>query len=263
MNNLQVLKYENHEIRTVTINDEPWWVGKDVCLAFGDTNYRRSLLKIDNDEKGVSQMFTPGGKQNMTVINEPGLYSLLFTMEPQKANMDSSLVEDRIRKLKRFKRWVTHEVLPSIRKNGMYARDELLDNPDLLLDVITKLKKEREERLRLEAQVISNRPKIVFADAVAAAQSSILIGELAKLLKQNGIEMGQNRLFIWMRNNGYLIKRKGLDYNMPTGYSMEKKLFTIKESSISHADGHISVSKTPKITGVGQQFFMNLFLQER
>jgi anti-repressor protein len=262
MNNIQIFNYENNEIRTVMVNDEPWWVGKDICLTFGDTNYRRSLLKIDNDEKGVSQITTLGGKQNMTVINESGLYSLLFAMEPQKANIDSSLVEERIRKLKRFKRWVTHDVLPSIRKNGMYARDELLDDPDLLMDVISKLKSERAKRLELEETVKTNRSKVVFADAVAAAQSSILVGELAKLLKQNGVEIGQNRLFIWMRDNGYLIRRKGTDYNMPTQYSMEKELFTIKETSINHSDGHISVSKTPKITGIGQQYFMNLFLQE-
>lgn len=157
------------------------------------------------------------------------------------------------------------EVLPSIRKHGGYLTpekvEEALLNPDTLIRLATDLKTEREKRMQLEEQAHRDRPKVLFADAVATAKSSILIGELAKLLKQNGIDIGQNRLFEWMRCNSYLIRRKGTDYNMPTQKAMESGLFEIKETSITHADGHISVNKTPKVTGRGQQYFINRFLQ--
>ncbi|MDK3882543.1 phage antirepressor KilAC domain-containing protein [Staphylococcus pseudintermedius] len=116
---------------------------------------------------------------------------------------------------------------------------------------------------QLEAKIERDKPKIVFADAVATTKTSILVGELAKIIKQNGVNIGQRRLFEWLRQNGYLIKRKGVDYNMPTQYSMERELFEIKETTISHSDGHTSISKTPKVTGKGQQYFVNKFLKEK
>ncbi|MCY9510669.1 phage antirepressor KilAC domain-containing protein, partial [Paenibacillus larvae] len=160
---------------------------------------------------------------------------------------------------KQFKRWVTHEVLPSIRKTGMYATDELLDNPDLLILAATKLKEEREARRQLENQVKSDRPKVLFADSVTASPTSILVGELAKMLKQNGFDIGEKRLFEWMRKQGYLIKRKGTDRNIPTQRAMEMGLFEIKETAVTHSDGHVTINKTFKVTGKGQVYFINKF----
>lgn len=261
MNELaRVFNYQEKQVRTVTKENEPWFVAKDICAAFGDTNYRRSLLRIDDDEKGVSQIDTPGGKQNMVIVNEPGLYSLLFSMEPQKANMDIAIIEERVQKLKKFKRWITHEVLPSIRKHGVYAKDELLNNPDLFIQALERLKEERTAKELAEAKIEQDKPKVLFADAVSTSKTSILVGELAKLIKQNGVNMGQNRLFQWLRESGYLINRRGNDFNMPTQKSMELGLFQIKETPIVHSDGHINVSKTPKVTGRGQQYFIAKFL---
>lgn len=165
----------------------------------------------------------------------------------------------------KFQAFVADEVIPSIRKHGGYLTpekvEEALLNPDTLIRLATDLKIEREKRMQLEAQAQKDKPKVLFADAVATAKTSILIGELAKLLKQNGVDIGQNRLFDWMRRNGFLIQRKGTDYNMPTQRAMESGLFEIKETSITHADGHVSVNKTPKVTGKGQQYFINRFLQ--
>lgn len=166
----------------------------------------------------------------------------------------------------RFQAKVADEVIPSIRKHGAYMTPETLQaailNPDYLLQVVTALKEETDKRKALEAQAEANRPKVLFADSVATSRDSILVGELAKVLKQNGVETGQNRLFETLRNMGYLIKRQGTDYNMPTQRAMELGLFEIKETTITHADGHISVRKTPKVTGKGQQYFVNLFLKQ-
>jgi len=271
MNELKI--FENKEfgqVRTVEIDNTPYFVGKDVCEAFGDTNYRRSLAALDEGDKGVSQIDTPGGKQNMVIVNESGLYSLLFQMQPQKAkgvSQNDLAIEERIQKLKRFKHWVTSEVLPSIRKHGAYMTpekiEEVLLNPDTIIRLATDLKAEREQRIALEAKVEQDKPLVLFANSVAVAQTSILVGELAKLLKQNGINIGQNRLFESLRNKGFLIKRKGSDWNMPTQRSMEMGLFEIKETIISHSDGHTSISKTVKVTGKGQIYFVDLFLKKK
>lgn len=166
----------------------------------------------------------------------------------------------------RFQALVADEIIPSIRRHGMYATAEtvekMLSDPDTAIRLLNEIKSEREKRIALEEKAEQDKPLIAFANSVSVARTSILIGELAKLLKQNGIDMGQNRLFAWMREKGYLISRKGTDYNMPTQRSMERGLFEIKESTVSHADGHTSISKTPKITGKGQIYFINLFLGE-
>lgn len=265
MNELQQFNFDGSTVRTVTINEEPYFVGKDICEAFGDSNYRRSLSRLEDEEKGVSQINTLGGKQNMTVVNESGLYSLLFQMQPQKAkgvSQNDPLIEERIQKLKRFKRWVTSEVLPAIRKHGAYAVDDLLDDPDLAIKAFTALKEERAKRKALEAQNTKMLPKAVFADAVTTSDSCILIGDLAKLLRQNGVEIGQKRLFEYLRNHGFLIKRRGADWNSPTQRAMEMGLFEIKETAITHSDGHVTISKTTKVTGKGQVYFVNRFLGE-
>ena len=186
----------------------------------------------------------------MTVINESGLYSLILSSKLPNA--------------KKFKHWVTSEVLPSIRKHGAYMTPETLEqaltSPDFLIKLATELKTEKEKRQALEVQAEENKPKVLFADAVSVSNTSILVGDLAKIIKQNGVNIGANRLFAWLRDNGYLIKRKGNDYNMPTQYSMDLKLFEVKETVITHSDGHTSISKTPKVTGKGQQYFVNKFL---
>ena len=261
MKDLQIFKNEEFgTIRTVTVDDEPWFVGKDVCEAFGDTNYRRSLATLDEDEKGVSQMTTPGGIQNMTIINESGLYSLLFNMQPQKAkgvSQNEQAVNERIQKLKRFKHWVTHEVLPSIRKTGGYiAGQESMSDSELMAKALLVAQRQIEERNKL---IDTMKPKALFADAVSASHTSILIGDLAKILKQNGVEIGQKRLFAWLRENRYLIK-SGSDYNMPTQRSMEMGLFEIKESTVNNPDGSVRINRTTKVTGKGQQYFINKFL---
>lgn len=247
MNGLQIFNNEEFgQIRTVTIDNEPWFVGKDVAEALGYSEPRSAVSKkVDDADKGVAEMETPSGKQNMTIINESGLYALIFG-----SKLDSA---------KRFKHWVTSEVLPSIRKHGMYAVDELVNNPELLIKVATELKEEREKNKRLEADNERMRPKEVFADAVATSRQSILIGQLAKLICQNGHEIGQQRLFRWMRENGYLMKH-GSNYNMPMQRYVEQGLFEIKESSVTNPDGSVRLTRTTKVTGKGQQYFINKFL---
>lgn len=246
----EIFNFHGRTVRTVTVNDTPYFVGKDVAEILGYAKARNALsTHVDSEDAlkwGV--MDELGRKQETTIINESGLYSLILS--------------SRLPQAKEFKRWVTSEVLPTIRKNGLFATDELLDNPDFAIATLQRLKEEREAKKLLEAQIEADRPKVLFADAVSASHTSILVGELAKLISQNGYKIGANRLFSWMRENGYLIKRKGSDWNMPTQRSMDLKLFEIKETNVQHADGHISVNKTPKVTGKGQQYFINKFLSE-
>lgn len=269
MNDLQI--FNNKEfgnVRAVIVDGLPWFVGKDVCEAFGYTNYRRSLLSIDECDKGVSQIDTPGGRQNMVVINESGLYSLLFQMQPQKArgvSQNDTLINERIEKLHRFKHWVTSEVLPSIRKNGGYiAGQENMTDDELLAKALMVANNKIAERDRIiehqKAKIEYDRPKTIFADAVATSNTSILVGDLAKIICQNGVQIGQKRLFAWLRDNGYLIKRKGADWNMPTQKSIEMGLFEIKESTHINGSGCNVTTKTPKATGKAQIYFVNKFL---
>lgn len=269
MNDLQ--KFNNKEfgnVRAVVVNDLPWFVGKDVCEAFGDTNYRRSLSNIDESDKGVSQIDTPGGKQNMVVINESGLYSLLFQMQPQKAkgvSQNDALINERIEKLHRFKHWVTSEVLPSIRKNGGYiAGQETMSDEELMAKALLVANNKIAERDKIieqkQARIEQMKPKEIFADAVATSHTSILVGDLAKLICQNGVQIGQKRLFVWLRDKGYLIK-SGSSYNMPTQRYIEQGLFEIKESNLVNPDGSVRITRTPKVTGKGQVYFVNKFLK--
>lgn len=246
MNEIKV--YKNHEfgeIRTVSIDGDPWLVGRDVAQALGYSNPRDAISKhVDLEDKGVAKCDTPGGTQDLTVINESGLYSLVLSSKLPGA--------------KKFKRWVTSEVLPSIRKHGGYiAGQEEMSGEELMAKALMFAERKLKEK---DAQIQEMRPKALFADAVAASGNSILIGELAKMLRQNGVDMGEKRLFAWMRDNGYLVKRKGTDYNMPSQRSMEMGLFQIKETVVNHASGYTSVNKTPKVTGKGQTYFINKFL---
>ena len=268
MNDLQI--FNNKEfgnVRAVIVDGLPWFVGKDVCEAFGDTNYRRSLLSIDECDKGVSQIDTPGGRQNMVVINESGLYSLLFQMQPQKArgvSQNGTLINERIEKLHRFKHWVTSEVLPSIRKNGGYiAGQETMTDDELLAKALMVANNKIAERDRIiehqKAKIEYDRPKTIFADAVATSNTSILVGDLAKIICQNGVQIGQKRLFAWLRDNGYLMK-SGSSYNMPIQRYVQQGLFEVKERSIQNPDGSVRITITPKITGKGQLYFVTKFL---
>lgn len=254
MTDLQIFNSpEFGAIRTIEKDGEPWFVGKDVATALGYNNPRDAFKKhIDEEDKGVAKCDTLGGTQETTIINESGLYSLVLSSKLPTA--------------KKFKRWVTNEVIPSIRKHGAYMTPETLEkvllSPDTLMQLAQNLKDEQEKRKALEAQIESQKPAVLFTGAVETSKTSILIGELAKMLKQNGVNIGQNRLFEWLRQNGYLIKRNGTDYNMPTQRSMDMGLFEIKETTINNPDGSIKISKTPKVTGKGQVYFINLFLNK-
>ena len=244
MNELQVFKNQEFgQVRTLTLNDEPWFVGKDVAEALGYAEPRSAVSKkVDDADRGVAEMETPSGKQNMTIINESGLYALIFGSKLESAQ--------------KFKRWVTSEVLPALRKTGQYQVKELSGS-----ELMAKALIEAQNVLAAkDKQIEEMKPKALFADAVATSHTSILVGELAKILKQNGIDMGQKRLFAWLRENGFLIKRKGTDYNMPTQKAMDLGLFEIKEGSYVNGSGVNITTKTPKVTGKGQQYFINKFL---
>lgn len=252
MDGLQI--FNNPEfgaIRTMETGGEPWFVGKDVAEVLGYQNASKAVMAHVDDEDKVFEMLSvsdsPNGNLVKTaLINESGLYSLVLSSKLPNA--------------KKFKRWITAEVLPSLRKHGLYAADELLNNPDLMIQAMEALKSERAKNKVLTEKTRQDAPKVLFADSVTASHTSILIFDLAKLLRQNGVDIGGNRLFDWMRDNGYLVRRKGTDYNMPTQKSMEMGLFEVKETSITHSDGHTSVNKTPKVTGKGQIYFINKFL---
>ncbi|MCI1750911.1 MAG: phage antirepressor KilAC domain-containing protein [Megasphaera cerevisiae] len=251
--------FENSEfgnIRTLVVDQEPWFVGKDIAEALGYANTRDALIShVDTEDKQClrSQNTTfEIPNRGLTIINESGLYSLVLSSKLPTA--------------KKFKRWVTAEVLPAIRKHGGYLTPEKVEdvllNPDTIIRLATELKTERAKRMEHEKRLIQDRPKVIFANSVSVSDTSILISEQAKLLRQNGIDIGQNRMFQWLRDNRYLISRKGTDYNMPTQRSMDLGLFMIKETTINHSDGHISISKTPKVTGKGQIYFVNKFFNK-
>ena len=255
MNEMRVFHYKDNQVRTGDVNGETWFVLKDVCaiLEMDTTQLKKVADRLDADEKGRTQVTTPGGIQETWIINESGLYSVILRSDKEEA--------------KPFRKWVTSEVLPSVRKHGAYMTpaviERTLTDPDYIIQLATTLKQERQRRKALEQQAEADRPKVLFADAVSASHTSILVGELAKLLRQNGVNIGQNRLFSWLRDNGYLIRRSGTDYNMPTQRSMEMGLFSIKETAISRSDGSVTVSKTVKVTGRGQTYFVDRFLSNR
>lgn len=269
MNNLTVFQNEQFgNVRTISQNGEPWFVAADVCKVLAHSNPTMAVKGLDDDEKmtlnfaeakhtdGMTLNFCDprstgnrGGAQSIVVINEPGLYQLVIRSNKPEA--------------KAFKRWITHEVIPAIRKHGAYATPEMIDkmlgDPDVMIRTLTALKEERAKNAALTAQAEADKPKVLFADSVSAAQTSILIGELAKLINQNGVSIGQQRLFKWMRDNGYLMKN-GASYNLPTQRSMETGLFEIKETTINNPDGSVRLTRTPKVTGKGQVYFINKFL---
>lgn len=238
-------------VRAVSINNEPYFVGKDVAEILGYSNPRKAMIDhVDAEDKGVTKCDTLGGTQEMTIINESGLYSLILSSKLPKA--------------KEFKRWVTSEVLPTIRKTGGYVNNtaQFVDSyfGQLNLEQKHALTLMFDESKRMSEQLKEQAPKVLFANAVETAHTSILIGDLAKIIKQNGVDIGQKRLFEWMRQNGYLIKG-GSSKNMPTQRSMDQELFEVKETTINNPDGSVRVTKTTKVTGKGQTYFINKFLQ--
>lgn len=254
---MQEIQIFNHadfgEVRTIHEAGVVLFCGNDVAKALGYGNARDAL---NRHCKGVVKRDTPtaSGTQEMSFIPESDLYRLVFRSKLPGAE--------------RFTDWVTMEVLPSIRKNGGYisGQSEMSDAELMAKAVLAaqKVIEERDQKIScLTAQADEMRPKALFADSVSASSSSVLIGELAKILRQNGVDMGEKRLFAWMREEGYLIKRRGADWNMPTQRSMEMGLFRIKETAVSHSDGHTTINKTPKVTGKGQQYFINKFLGAR
>lgn len=205
MDNLQTWNYGSSEIRTIEKDGEPWFVGKDVAAVLGYAKPENAIARhVDDEDKSTTPFQGTAYETRATIINESGLYSLILSSKLPNA--------------KKFKRWVTNEVLPSIRKHGAYMTDQTLEqaltSPDFLIQLATQLKEEKEQRKQLEVKVEHDRPKVLFAESVSASKTSILVGELAKILKQNGVDTGQTRLFAWMRENGYLIKRRGNDYNI-------------------------------------------------
>ena len=241
------------EIRTITKDNETYFVGKDVAKALGFTNPRDAIAThVFDEDKGVDTIDTLGGKQSMTVINESGVYALVFG--------------SRLESAKRFKHWVTSEVLPSIRMNGGYiAGQETLSDDELMAKALLVAQNKIAERDSIiaekNAQIEQMKPKQIFADSVETSRTSILVGDLAKLICQNGVKIGQKRLFEWMRQNGYLMKY-GTSRNMPMQKYIEQGLFEIKESSVQSPNGNVRVAITPKVTGKGQVYFINKFLNE-
>lgn len=245
----EMMTFTNDEfgnIRTLTIGGEPWFIARDIAEALGYAKARNAIAShVDNeDKKDAPIRGTLGGTQNMTIINESGMYALILGSKLPTA--------------KKFKRWVTAEVLPAIRKHGAYMTDEkaydVTHNAAGLADLLQQAAEQLREK---DVEIERMKPKELFADSVAASKTTILIGELAKIMRGNGINIGQNRLFAWMRENGYLIARKGSDWNMPTQKAMDLGLFRVKETTINHADGSTTIAKTVKVTGKGQQYFIN------
>ena len=229
-------------VRIILQDNEPWFVAKDVCECLAISKHRDAISRLDTDERGSLKVDTLGGKQEMATVNEYGLYSLVMSSRKPEA--------------KEFKRWITHDVLPALRKTGSYS----MSIPQTLPEALRAYADEVEQHNKTKALVEAQRPKVLFADAVSTSNTDILVGDLAKLLSQNGYAVGQNRLFEQLRNEGFLISRKGNSYNMPTQRAMEMGLFRIKETAITHSDGRVSLNKTPKVTGKGPQYFINRFI---
>ena len=250
MSNIQIFNYNSVEVRTIQKDGEPWFVLRDVCNVLGLGTPARVAERLDPDEVSQTHITdSMGRQQETTIINESGLYNVILRSDKPEA--------------KPFRKWVTSEVLPTIRRHGMYATpdtvEKMLADPDTTIKLLETIKQERAARLALEAKAEADKPKVLFADAVSASHTSILVGDLAKLLRQNGVEIGQNRLFSFLREKGYLCSQ-GERYNLPTQRSMDRGWFQVKETTINQPNGSVRITRTVKVTGKGQQYFINLFL---
>lgn len=244
---IQKFDFRGASLRTLTDEaGEPWFVAKDVCNVLGYTNASKAINDhVDQEDKLNNESLSSLGQRGGWLVNESGLYSLVLSSKLPTA--------------KEFKRWVTHEVLPSIRKHGGYmAGQERMTPEQMALASMRWLQSKVDEQAK---QLKAQEGKVLFANAVESAKTSILVGDLAKILKGNGVDIGQKRLFAWLREHGWLIKARGSSWNMPTQKSMDLGLFEIKETTVTHADGHTTINKTPKVTDKGQTYFTNLFLK--
>ncbi len=256
MNDLKI--FENPafgSVRVVERDGDPWFVAKDVAISLeypaSSISQMKNLLSSVPDEwKGLNPIMTPGGEQEVVTLSEQGLYFFLGRSDKPKALP--------------FQKWLAGEVLPSIRRHGAYLTpakiEEVLLNPDTLIRLATDLKEERARCVALEEKAAADRPKVVFAESVEVAQTSILVGEMAKLIKQaTGYDTGQDRFFAWLRANGYLHSKKGSQYNLPTQRSVDAGWMEIKEGTRIGSSGECHITRTPKISGRGQIYFINLF----
>lgn len=245
-NEIQKFDFKGAALRTLTDEaGEPWFVLKD-CMSILDLGNPTETVKMfDKDEFSTTEVIDSIGRRQQTyIISEPGLYRLVMKSRKPEA--------------KEFQRWVTHEVLPSIRKHGGYmAGQERMTPEQMALASMRWLQSNVDEQAK---QLKAQEGKVLFANAVETARMSILVGDFAKILKSNGIDIGPRRLFAWLREHGWLIKAKGSSWNMPTQKAMDLHLFEIKETTISHSGGHTTINKTPKMTGKGQTYFAKLFL---
>lgn len=243
MNDIQLFDNPDFGQIRAMINEsgEPMFVAKDVCSVLGISKYRDAISSLDEDEGCPVVVDTPGGAQKMTAVTEPGFYKLVMRSRKPEA--------------KAFQRWVTHEVLPALRRDGGYmvARDETPEETMARALVIAQTTIDRQKNRISELE-----PKALFADAVAASDGTCLVGELAKMLRQNGVEVGQNRLFAMLREDGYL-GNVGQNRNVPTQRAMDLGLFRIKETAVTHSDGHVTINRTPKVTGKGQIYFVKRY----
>lgn len=247
MTDIQIFKNEQFgEVRTVAKDGEPWFVAADVCKALEIGNPTDAIRRLDTDERTLVSIEGASNGLPVNAVSEAGLYTLVLGSRKPEA--------------KAFKRWITHEVIPTIRRHGAYATETTIESiiadPESGIKLLQALKAEQERRREAEAIAEAQRPKALFADAVAASDNSILVGELAKILRQNGVETGQNRLFRWMRDNGYIMRYT----NVPTQYSMERGLMEVKERAINNPDGSVRITQTIKVTGKGIVYFVNKFI---
>lgn len=253
MNELSTFNFNMYPVRVINIDSEPWFVAKDIADILEYSDSRVMTRRLDDDEKGVQILHTLGGDQEMTVINESGLYNAILGSNKPEA--------------KTFKKWITSEVLPSIRKHGAYATPATLENmvrnPDFAISLFQELKKEQDARKILEAKAEADKPRIVFAESIEVSHTSVLVGEMAKLIKQStGADIGQNRFFDFLRENGY-VHSSGEQRNLPTQRSIDSGWMEIKEGSRFDNNGVSFITRTPKITGKGQVYFVNLFKKQQ
>ncbi|WP_068672314.1 phage antirepressor KilAC domain-containing protein [Oceanobacillus sp. Castelsardo] len=267
--------FNGKHLRIIEKNNEPWFVAKDVCDILEIKNISQTINGqeridkkgnryvsggLDEDEKATYTIPTQFGNKEVNVVNEFGLYQLVLKSRKQEA--------------KQFKRWITHEVIPSIRKHGAYMTpekiEEVLLNPDTIIKLATDLKEEREQkelekqkRIQAEQTIELQKPKVIYADAVSVSKDTVLIKDLATVLRQKGIDIGTNRLFDWLRSNGYLCRQKGELWNTPTQRSLDLGIMVTKHGLRSGSDGEMKKTRTPKITGKGQIYFINKFLNQQ
>lgn len=253
MNQQQIFNFESKQVRTILVNDEPFFVGKDVATILGYSNGPKAMRDhVDEEDKLTERIVMSGQNREVIVINESGLYSLILSSKMPNA--------------RKFKRWVTSEVLPTIRKHGAYMTDETLakaiTSPEFGIMLLTELKNEREQKEQAQQQLKAQEPQVIFAKTVEVSQNSVAVKVLATILKQNGMNIGQNRMFSWLREHKYLSSRQGKTWNMPTQKAMEKGLFELKANTYFHNNGVPETNYTPLVTGKGQIYFINKFKNE-